>query len=140
MDAAVAAALACGVVQPASSGLGGGGFAVVVTEDGQPLVLDFREVAPAAATQDMFVKAELPQASQLGGLAVGVPGESAGLIDLHRRFGSLPLKKVAEPAIRLAKNGFEVEEHLDDLLKEQVNKAKPFVASYLMAVVMVRFR
>ena len=118
VDAAVAAALACGVVQPASSGLGGGGFAVVVTEDGQPLVLDFREVAPAA-TQDMFVKAELPQASQLGGLAVGVPGESAGLVELHRRLGSLSLKKVAEPAIRLAKHGFEVEEHLDDLLKER---------------------
>ena len=119
VDAAIAAALACGVVQPASSGLGGGGFAVVVEPNGQPLVLDFREVAPAAATRDMFVQASTPDASRVGGLAVGVPGETAGLIELHRRFGSLSLKHVAAPAVRLASKGFQVEEHLEGLIEEK---------------------
>jgi gamma-glutamyltranspeptidase / glutathione hydrolase len=112
VDAAVAAALAAGVVQPAGSGLGGGGFAVVVMADGQRSVLDFREVAPAAATPDMFVNAPAKDASTVGGLAVGVPGEGPGLMALHTRMGSLPLAKVVEPATRLARGGFDAGPHL----------------------------
>ncbi len=115
VDAAVAAALASGVVQPSGSGLGGGGFAVVVTPDGTPAVLDFREVAPAASTRDMFVQAPRPDASRLGGLAVAVPGEPAGLVALHERWGSLPLREVARPAIQLAR-GFPVGAHLAESL------------------------
>ncbi|MDG1481456.1 MAG: gamma-glutamyltransferase [Myxococcota bacterium] len=110
-DAAIAAALASGVVQPAGSGLGGGGFAVLVTPDGEQAVLDFREVAPAAATQSMFVDATAEDASRIGGLAVGVPGEPSGLVALHERWGSLPLRTIVRPAIQLAQ-GFAVGAHL----------------------------
>ncbi len=112
VDAVVAAALAAGVVQPAGSGLGGGGFAVVVEADGTRHVLDFREVAPAAATRDMYVNAEASDASRIGGLAVGVPGEGAGLSALHERFGKLPLPKVVGPAVTLADKGFSLGPHL----------------------------
>lgn len=112
VDAVVAAALACGVAQPSSSGLGGGGFAVVVTPSGERHVLDFREVAPAAATQDMFVEATADDASTRGGLAVAVPGEGPGLVALHASHGRLPLAQVVEPATRLARKGFPVAHHL----------------------------
>lgn len=112
VDAAVAAALAVGVVQPAGSGLGGGGFAVVVDESGDSAVVDFREVAPAAATETMYIEAQSRDASRIGGLAVGVPGEPLGLVELHRRWGLLPLSTVASPAVRLAREGFQVEAHL----------------------------
>ena len=116
VDAVVAAALAVGVVQPAGSGLGGGGFAVVVEPSGKASVLDFREEAPAAATREMYVEAEAADASRIGGLAVGIPGEAAGLVELHRRWGTLPLAAVAAPAIRLANDGFVVENHLAEAL------------------------
>ncbi|MEC9390174.1 MAG: gamma-glutamyltransferase [Myxococcota bacterium] len=116
VDAAVAAALAAGVVQPAGSGLGGGGFAVVVEPSGSPHVLDFREVAPAAATADMYANAADPDASRLGGLAVAVPGEPLGLAELHRRWGVLPLSQVTGPSIALARDGFEMEAHLANAL------------------------
>lgn len=112
VDAVVAAALACGVTQPSSSGLGGGGFAVVVKPDGARHVLDFREVAPAAATRDMYGKADDPKASTRGGLAVAVPGEGPGLVALQAAHGRLPLAKVVQPAQQLAKGGFEAEHHL----------------------------
>ncbi len=112
VDAVVAAALACGVTQPSSSGLGGGGFAVVVAPDGGRHVLDFREVAPAAATRDMFVTAAAKDASTTGGLAVAVPGEAPGLVALQAAHGRLPLARVVQPAIQLARGGFAAEHHL----------------------------
>jgi gamma-glutamyltranspeptidase/glutathione hydrolase len=114
VDAAVATALACGVVQPASSGLGGGGFAVVHGPAGSQ-VLDFREIAPAAAHANMFQDDAgnvVPGASTEGGLAVGVPGEPRGLVDLWRAHGRLPLATVAAPAIALARDGFSAGDHL----------------------------
>jgi len=114
VDGAVAAALALGVVQPDSSGLGGGGFALVWSaKDKKARVLDFRETAPAAATKDMFVvdgKAD-PAKSRWGGLAVAVPGEPAGLAELEKTYGKLGLLRVAQPAIRLARNGYPVSHH-----------------------------
>ncbi|MFM2245606.1 MAG: Gamma-glutamyltranspeptidase precursor [Pseudomonadota bacterium] len=112
VDGVVAAALAAGVVQPSASGLGGGGFAVLVGADGQPRALDFREVAPAAAHRDMFVQSADPKASVAGGLAVAVPMEAQGLALLHRRHGALPWAKVVAPAQRLAAGGFEPGAHL----------------------------
>jgi gamma-glutamyltranspeptidase/glutathione hydrolase len=117
-DGAVAAALAAGVVQPAGSGLGGGGFAVIVTADGQQTVIDFRETAPQAATQDMYTLAEAADASRIGGLAVGVPGEAMGLAELHRRYGKLPWADVVAPAAKLATGGFSVGTHLAQALWE----------------------
>ncbi len=114
VDGAVAAALALGVTQPESSGLGGGGFAVVWSaKDKKARVLDFRETAPAKASRDMFVvdgkaKGEL---SRWGGLAVAVPGEPAGLAELETKYGKLGLAAVAQPAIRLARNGYSITHH-----------------------------
>jgi len=112
VDAVIATALAVGVVQPAGSGLGGGGFAVVVTPDGEATVLDFRETAPAAAHRDMYVQAEQANASRIGGLAVGVPGEGFGLAELHARWGTVPLAELVAPAEQLAQDGFSVHAHL----------------------------
>lgn len=109
VDAAVAAALAAGVVQPQSSGLGGGGFAVVAGPAVEPAVLDFREVAPGAAHARMFLDADgrpIPGISEHGALAVAVPGEPRGLAALARRFGTLELQALAAPAVRLAREGF----------------------------------
>jgi gamma-glutamyltranspeptidase/glutathione hydrolase len=115
VDAAVATALALGVVSPAGSGLGGGGFLVFWSaREKRAYVLDFRETAPAAATRDMYLvngKAD-PQKSQLGGLSVAIPGEPAGLVDVEKRFGKLGLAAAAAPAIRLARQGFPVSHHL----------------------------
>jgi gamma-glutamyltranspeptidase / glutathione hydrolase len=115
VDAAVAAALSAGVVQPAGSGLGGGGFAVVVQADGSRSVLDFREVAPRGASRDMFLDASgevEPRLSRASGLAVGVPGESRGLMRLVETWGRLSPREVAAPAIRQAVGGTPVGEHL----------------------------
>ncbi|HUK66926.1 MAG TPA: gamma-glutamyltransferase [Anaeromyxobacteraceae bacterium] len=110
VDAAVAAAFALGVVEPQSSGLGGGGFALVYrAREKQAYLLDFREVAPAAATPDMYTRPGAPPRGSLdGGLAVAVPGAVKGYAELARRFGHLPLPRLVEPAARLAERGFEV--------------------------------
>lgn len=115
VDAAVATALALGVVNPASSGLGGGGFAVLYrAKDRSAHALDFRETAPRAATADMYVRdgRAVPALSRAGGLAVAVPGEPAGLAELHRRHGKLALSQVVQPAARLARDGFQATPYL----------------------------
>lgn len=107
-DAAVATALALGVVNPVSSGLGGGGFAVVYDAASHTTrVYDFREVAPAALDPgDFIVDGKLaPERARLGGLAVGVPGEPAGLRLLSERHGRLSWRRVVTPAVRLARGG-----------------------------------
>ncbi|MCX8071781.1 MAG: gamma-glutamyltransferase [Candidatus Binatia bacterium] len=115
VDAAVATAFAVCVVNPSSCGIGGGGFLVYYrASDGQAFALDFRETAPAKLRPDAFLvdgKPD-PRRSQRGGLAVGVPGEVAGLTLAHARFGRLPLRAVLDPAIRLARDGFPVGDHL----------------------------
>ncbi len=113
-DAAVATVLALGVASPASSGLGGGGFALYYRASDRTLtLLDFRERAPAAARPDMFARradeddAAASARSQTGGLAVGVPGEPAGLDAILTRFGSGRVARaaIARPAERLAREG-----------------------------------
>lgn len=116
-DAAAAAMLALGAANPASSGFGGGGFATYYrASDGSVSFLDFRERAPSAATATMFVEAERARPdsspSTVGGLAVGVPGEPAGIAKLVRDFGRLPLSVVVAPAARLAERGVAPSEFL----------------------------
>jgi gamma-glutamyltranspeptidase/glutathione hydrolase len=108
VDAAIAAAAAVCVVHASSCGIGGGGFALVHRADGGDFALDYRECAPAGAPPDRFRTDGKPDPRLLrtGGLAVGVPGEVAGLTALHARFGLLPLPRVLAPAIRLARDGF----------------------------------
>ncbi|MFI5394596.1 MAG: gamma-glutamyltransferase [Candidatus Binatia bacterium] len=121
IDAAVATAFAVGVVNPASSGIGGGGFMLIfLARSGRAVALDYRETAPAAASRDMFVRdgQVMPELSRRGGLAVAVPGEVAGLSKALRRYGRLPLASVLEPAIRYARDGFAVEGHLAEEIAE----------------------
>jgi len=115
IDAAVATSFALGVVNPSSCGIGGGGFMLVYRATSrQAAALDYRETAPAAASRDMYVRdgKAVPELSRRGGLAVGVPGEVAGLAAALRRYGTLPWATVMEPAIRLARDGFPVGAHL----------------------------
>lgn len=121
VDAAVATLLCMGVVIPHSMGIGGGFIATVYSrskKDAQVLVA--REVAPAGASTDMFVKNK--KGSLFGGLAIGVPGELRGYYELHRRLnGSLPWKELFTDAIRLARDGFPMGAHLANALRESQN-------------------
>lgn len=115
-DAAIAARLALGVVNPIFSGLGGGGFALYYNAKTRRVrFFDFRERAPQASTPDMFAEQEdqdgpFTRPSLYGGLATAVPGEPAGLEMLHKKFGKLPLKRIAQPAIRFAEEGHRLED------------------------------
>ncbi|HYD39938.1 MAG TPA: gamma-glutamyltransferase [Anaeromyxobacter sp.] len=114
-DAAVAAAFVLAVVEPESSGIGGGGFALVhLAREGRTIALDFREVAPAAARPDMFAgprEEGRPSPSLDGGLSVAVPGAVKGYAALARRFGTMPLARLVEPAARIAERGFPIGAH-----------------------------
>ncbi|HVH46495.1 MAG TPA: gamma-glutamyltransferase, partial [Labilithrix sp.] len=137
VDGAIAAALALGVVNPAASGLGGGGFALVYTaKDKNVSVLDFRETAPASFSSAVLwpqkpskpgEAAPSPRATFTGvnGGVVGVPGEPAGLELLSQRFGKKSLAEDAAPAVGLARNGFYVGAHLAD----QVDKHRARIAA-----------
>ena len=116
IDAACAVSFALAVTRPESTGLGGGGFQIARFADGRVVVADFRETAPARASADMYVKAQArqpdgPPPSQVGYLAVAVPGLVRGRVELLQQFGSQPLATVLKPAIHLAKEGFAVDEH-----------------------------
>ncbi|XP_022893273.1 glutathione hydrolase 3-like isoform X3 [Olea europaea var. sylvestris] len=111
VDATVATALCLGVVNPMASGIGGGGFMVVLsssTSDAQ--AFDMRETAPAAASQNMYDNNA--EAKCKGALSMGVPGEVAGLYMAWLKYGRLPWKTLVQPAIKFAKQGFEVAPYL----------------------------
>lgn len=127
IDAAVAAAFALSVVEQYHSGLGGGEFAVFQMVDADKIyALDARECAPSAATSDMYINPETGNLysgkSLRGGLAVGVPGSVAGRVALVNKFGKLPLKKVLEPAYKLAKDGFIIDRILADRIKSKQDR------------------
>ena len=109
-DAAVAVSAALAVVEPASSGLGGGAFWLMhVAAQDRNIFVDAREVAPEAATVNMYLDEQgepRPYGSIDGPLAAGIPGEPAGLVFLADRYGRLPLAQSLAPAIRYAENGF----------------------------------
>ncbi|WP_413943298.1 gamma-glutamyltransferase [Bdellovibrio sp. HCB-162] len=129
VDATVAASFTVSVERPQSTGIGGGGFLLFhEAKTGKTYAIDFRERAPLRATKNMYVgkngKANT-DLSQNGVLAVAVPGMVAGLVEIHKKFGSLPLEKVMQPAIRLAENGFPIYEEFHKALEnraEQIRK------------------
>lgn len=108
VDAAVAAALTLGVVDGHNSGIGGGCFLLIRTERGSFVAIDGRETAPAKATRDMFMRdgKAVPELSQTGVLAVGVPGSLAAYEYALRHFGKLKLADLLLPAAELAERGF----------------------------------
>ena len=110
VDAAVATAFAAAVVGPFHNGLAGGGFALVALQGKDVLALDFREVAPAAASRDMFLRdgKPVPRLSTDGALSVAVPNAVNGYLALLDRAGALPRSVVLAPAIRLAREGLVV--------------------------------
>jgi gamma-glutamyltranspeptidase/glutathione hydrolase len=109
VDAAVATAFALAVTYPQAGNIGGGGFMVIYPGGKtEPVVIDYRETAPAAATKTMFGKDE----SRWGCKVVGVPGTVRGLALAHQRFGKLPWKDLVQPAIQLAEKGFRVDANL----------------------------
>ncbi|MBW2453853.1 MAG: gamma-glutamyltransferase [Deltaproteobacteria bacterium] len=116
VDAAIAAVLVSGVVQPVSSGLGGGGFALCWTAKTQRVAfLDFRETAPGGIRPKVYEARPLADSSR--GRWVGVPGEVAGMAELHQRWGVLPLGELHRPAARIAKEGFAITPHMHRALR-----------------------
>lgn len=134
IDAAVATAFALGVVEPNASGLGGGGFMMIrFAETGEEVFLDFREIAPGNATEDLYeLDADgkvLNQAQTVGGLAAGVPGEVAGLLLALDKYGSMSRDEVMKPAIDLAEGGFVVTQNFADMIVDNFEKINKFDAT-----------
>ncbi|MDH1306009.1 gamma-glutamyltransferase [Pseudomonas fulva] len=110
VDAAVATAFTLAVTYPEAGNIGGGGFMTLFV-DGKPYFLDYREVAPKAATRNMYLDDKdevIENLSLVGARAAGVPGTVMGLWEAHRKFGKLPWSELLTPAIGYAKNGFKV--------------------------------
>jgi gamma-glutamyltranspeptidase/glutathione hydrolase len=122
VDAAVATAFALAVTHPAAGNVGGGGFLLLHPAAGAPTFFDFRETAPGAATADMFVKPEGRSAHR----RVGVPGTVRGLALAHSKQGKLSWKDLVLPAVKLAEDGFILDQHhatsLNDVLRKSDRK------------------
>jgi gamma-glutamyltranspeptidase/glutathione hydrolase len=134
-DAAIATELVLGLVEPQSSGLGGGAFLVYWDAKTRSLAtFDGREAAPAAAKPDRFMRNGKPmpfETAVLSGLSVGVPGLLRTLEAVHKKYGKLPWASLFAPAIKLAENGFPVSPRLNVLLKEsRAEKFSPAAQAY----------
>ena len=128
VDAAVAVGYALAVTHPQAGNLGGGGFMMIRLKDGRTTAIDFREMAPAAASRDMFLDAEGNpdgKKSLTSHLASGTPGTVAGFSMALEKYGTMPLGKVIAPAITLAKEGFIVNDALADDLKTYGSEVLP---------------
>jgi gamma-glutamyltranspeptidase/glutathione hydrolase len=137
-DAAIAVGAALAVVEPYSSGLGGGGFWLLHrAADGYQTMVDARETAPAAVTLSMYLDdggKPIPGATRQGGKAAAIPGVPAGMAHLARHYGRLPLAQSLAPAIALARDGFKVDPRYANIAKLRerflvngVNTARTFL-------------
>jgi gamma-glutamyltranspeptidase/glutathione hydrolase len=131
VDAAVAVGFALAVVHPVAGNIGGGGFMVIRFADGTVRTLDYRETAPGRASRDMYLDetGELTDESWIGHLAAGVPGSVAGLVAAQERFGEFTLPEVVAPAIRLARDGFTLDEYRSASLRHASERLARFPAS-----------
>lgn len=140
-DAAVAAHFTLAVVLPRAGNLGGGGFAVIHTSEGEAATLDFREIAPLSASKDMFFRYENDNSSLTSKSASGVPGSVKGMWDLYIRYGSrnLSWSDLLTPAIMLADTGFFVTKKLSeelnynssDFISQNPNGCGPFCKDFI---------
>lgn len=124
-DAMVGTELALAVAYPYAGNLGGGGFMVYRTKDGNIGAMDYREKAPLAATKDMYLDENgdiIPDKSTLGAMAVGIPGTVAGVFEIHKKLGSLPIESILEPVISLAQNGVIVTHKQE----QRIQKYQPY--------------
>ncbi len=123
VDAAVATGFALAVVHPQAGNIGGGGFLLLRTASGETHFIDYREKAPAAATENMYLDAQgnvIPDLSVVGYKAIGVPGSVAGLVYAEKKYGKLTLAQVIAPAIKLARDGFPLAyEDAEDLRSDE---------------------
>jgi gamma-glutamyltranspeptidase/glutathione hydrolase len=128
VDAAVAVGFALAVVYPEAGNIGGGGYMVIRMADGRSAALDYREIAPLAATRDMYLdeRGNLTDKRLVGPLASGVPGAVAGLTSALAKFGTMPLTDVMAPAIRYAEEGFVV----DTALARSLAVAAPLIGKF----------
>src|SRR5688572_26224931 len=131
VDAAVAVGFALAVVHPEAGNIGGGGFMVIRTAEGEVRTLDYRETAPGRASRDMYLDAdgEPTEQSVTGHLAAGVPGSVGGLTEAHRAMGRLPFAEVIAPAIVLAGDGFVVDEYRSRSIADDSARLATFPAS-----------
>ena len=140
-DAAVAAHFSLAVVLPRAGNIGGGGFAVIHTSNAEAATLDFREIAPLAASKDMFIRYENDNSSLTSKFASGVPGSVKGMWDLYIRYGSrnLSWSDLLTPAIMLADTGFFVTKKLSeelnynssDFISQNPNGCGPFCKGFI---------
>lgn len=127
-DAMIATELALAVAYPSAGNISGGGFAVYRKANGETGALDYREKAPLAAHRDMYLDENgnvIPGLSRNGAKAVGVPGTVAGVFAMHKKFGTLPMKDLIQPAIDLAKSGVLVTPYFKRSLsrvRDRINK------------------
>jgi gamma-glutamyltranspeptidase/glutathione hydrolase len=128
VDAAVTVGFALAVTHPEAGNIGGGGYMVIRLADGRRAAFDYREVAPLAATRDMFVASNgtTTNESIAGYKAAGVPGAVAGMAAAEAEFGALRLRDVLAPAIRLAREGFVV----DSAFARSLARAAPLVGQF----------
>ena len=131
IDAAVATAFALAVTHPTAGNIGGGGFLVFRPAEGEPVAFDFREMAPAEAGETMWLEdgEYSPERHHYSHLSVGVPGTVAGLHLAWQAHGSLPWKRLVEPAVRLARGGFEVTDGLARSLERAMERMGKYPAS-----------
>jgi len=132
-DAAIAVSATLAVVEPSSSGLGGGGFWLLKrAKDGKEIIVDGREKAPLAAHEDMYLDAQgnpITQLSLDGARAAGIPGLPAALAHLAKKYGRLPLLKSLGPAIRHSESGFEVGDRYLTAVKAREKALQAYPAS-----------
>jgi len=134
-DAAVSASFVISVERPQSTGIGGGGFMVLHhAKENKTYAIDFREKAPLKAFETMYQDKNadvIQDISSKGILSVGVPGTVAGIIEIHKKFGTLPLSIIVAPAITLAENGFKVYPHLEKSIayRSDMFEKDPYAAS-----------
>ncbi len=128
-DAAVAVHMAMAVCYPKAGNIGGGGFAVLRTKEGEVHTLDFREMAPGASSVDMYLDEKgdvIDGLSIEGPMACGVPGSVKGMMELHKKFGKLSWAECLNPAIRIAEKGFTLTQIQTDVLNEKLPTIKKY--------------